>query len=49
VLTLVGFTVLYGVLGAIGGRLFVREAKHGPDPDVPPPAEPDRPDLALAY
>jgi cytochrome d ubiquinol oxidase subunit I len=49
VLTLVGFTLLYGVLGAIGGRLFVREAKHGPDPDVPPPAEPDRPDLALAY
>jgi cytochrome d ubiquinol oxidase subunit I len=49
VLTLVGFTVLYGVLGAIGGRLFLREAKHGPSPDVPPPAEPDRPDLALAY
>ncbi|HWI72118.1 MAG TPA: cytochrome ubiquinol oxidase subunit I [Baekduia sp.] len=49
VLTLVGFTVLYGVLGAIGGRLFVREAKHGPDPDAPPPAEADRPDLALAY
>jgi cytochrome d ubiquinol oxidase subunit I len=49
VVTLVGFTLLYGVLGAIGGRLFVREAKHGPDPDAPPPAPADRPDLALAY
>jgi cytochrome d ubiquinol oxidase subunit I len=49
VLTLVGFTLLYGVLGAIGGRMFVREAKHGPDADVPPTAEADRPDLVLAY
>jgi cytochrome bd ubiquinol oxidase subunit I len=49
VLTLVGFTLLYSVLGAIGGRLFLKEAKHGPDPDAPPPAQPDRPDLALAY
>src|SRR4051794_8665891 len=49
VLTLVGFTLLYGVLGVIGGKLFPREAKHGPSPDGPPPAEPDRPDLSLAY
>jgi cytochrome d ubiquinol oxidase subunit I len=48
VLTLVGFTLLYSVLGAIGGRLFLREAKHGPDKELLP-AEPDRPDLALAY
>lgn len=49
VLTLVGFTLLYSVLGAIGGRLFLREAKHGPSEEPPPPATPDRPDLALAY
>jgi cytochrome d ubiquinol oxidase subunit I len=48
VLTLVGFTLLYGVLGAIGVRLFVREAGHGPDAGVPP-ADAQRPDLALAY
>jgi cytochrome d ubiquinol oxidase subunit I len=48
VLTLVGFTVLYGVLGAIGGRLFVKEARHGPESELLP-ADPDRPDLALAY
>ncbi len=48
VLTLVGYTVIYGVLAVIGGRLFLKEAKHGPRDEVPPP-EPDRPDLALAY
>ncbi|WP_321167667.1 cytochrome ubiquinol oxidase subunit I [Baekduia soli] len=48
VVTLVGYTLLYGVLGAIGGRLFVREAKHGPRTDVPP-ADAERPDLVLAY
>jgi cytochrome d ubiquinol oxidase subunit I len=47
-LTFVGYTVLYGVLALIGGRLFLREAKHGPGEEIPPP-EPDRPDLALAY
>jgi cytochrome bd ubiquinol oxidase subunit I len=49
VLTLVGFTLLYSVLGAVGGKLFLREAKHGPSEEPPPPASPDRPDLALAY
>jgi hypothetical protein len=48
VLTLVGFTALYTVLGVIGGRLFAREAAHGPEPDIPD-AEADRPDLVLAY
>jgi cytochrome d ubiquinol oxidase subunit I len=49
VLTLVGFTLLYTVIGVIGARLFVREAKHGPERHAPPPADPERPDLALAY
>jgi cytochrome d ubiquinol oxidase subunit I len=48
VLTLVGFTLLYAVLGAIGGRLFVREAAHGPASEVPAPTS-DRPDLVLTY
>ncbi|HWK30354.1 MAG TPA: cytochrome ubiquinol oxidase subunit I [Solirubrobacter sp.] len=48
VLTLVGFTALYTVLGVIGGRLFAKEAAHGPAPEIPD-AEPDRPDLVLAY
>jgi cytochrome d ubiquinol oxidase subunit I len=48
-LTLVGFTALYSVIGIIGGRLFLREAKHGPGTEAPPPADPERPDLALAY
>jgi len=48
VLTLVGFTVIYGVLAVIGGRLFLREARHGPSDEVAP-ADPDRPDLSLAY
>ncbi|WP_372789585.1 cytochrome ubiquinol oxidase subunit I [Paraconexibacter sp.] len=54
VLTLVGFTVLYGTLAVIAGRLFLREAKHGPDappddPDAPDGDRQDTPDLALAY
>jgi cytochrome bd ubiquinol oxidase subunit I len=48
VLTLAGFTVLYGVLGFIGGRLFLREARKGPHGEILP-ADPERPDLALAY
>ncbi|WP_028065320.1 cytochrome ubiquinol oxidase subunit I [Solirubrobacter soli] len=47
-LTLVGFTLLYAVLGAIGGRLFAREAAHGPAVTVEP-ASSDRPDLVLTY
>ena len=30
--TLVGFTALYGVLGVIAFRLFLRIARQGPDP-----------------
>ena len=47
-LTLIGFTLLYAVLGAIGGRLFAREAAHGPAASVEPAAS-DRPDLVLTY
>ncbi len=46
--TLIGFTLLYAVLGAIGLKLFMREAAHGPKDEIPA-AEPDKPDLVLAY
>jgi cytochrome bd ubiquinol oxidase subunit I len=54
ILTIVGYTLLYGVLLLIGGRLFLREIAHGPEPeprDSPPetPGAPGRPDLILAY
>lgn len=39
--TLVGFILLYGVLGAIGARLFMRTARKGPDA----PGEPGDLDL----
>jgi len=52
ILTLVGFTVIYGVLAAVGGRLFFRFAKAGPPSAPTAPADQageSRPDLALAY
>ena len=56
VVTLAGYTLLYGVLAAIGGWLAVREVRRGPGPapgdEVPPvPGEerPARPDLVLSY
>jgi cytochrome bd ubiquinol oxidase subunit I len=54
IITLAGYTLLYGVLLVVGGRLFLREIAHGP-PSQPlegPAAEPAggaRPDLVLAY
>ncbi len=36
IISLAGYTLLYGVLAAVGARLFVREIKHGPES---PPAE----------
>ncbi|HUB76452.1 MAG TPA: cytochrome ubiquinol oxidase subunit I [Solirubrobacteraceae bacterium] len=50
-ISLAAYVVLYGVLIAIGGKLFVREIKHGPQE---PPADGDEPggaahDLLLAY
>ena len=54
VLTIVGYTLLYGVLLAIGGRLFLREIAHGPEAEPTStesgtPGGPARPDLILAY
>jgi cytochrome d ubiquinol oxidase subunit I len=55
ILSLVGYTVLYGILLLVGGRLFLKEIAHGPEAE--PPAAPDggqapasaHPDLVLAY
>ena len=53
VLTFAGFFVIYSVLMAVAGRIFVRIAKAGPPP--PEPASPtsggppSTPDLALTY
>jgi cytochrome d ubiquinol oxidase subunit I len=35
IVTLVGYTLLYGVLLLVGGRLFLREIAHGPAPAAP--------------
>ena len=47
-ITLIGFTLLYGVLAMIAGRIFLDKARHGPDP-APAEREEGEPDLALAY
>ncbi len=54
IITIVGYTLLYGVLLIVGGKLFLREIAHGPeaDPSDSPedtPGAPGRPDLILAY
>jgi cytochrome d ubiquinol oxidase subunit I len=55
ILSLVGYTALYGVMLIIGARLFVKEIGHGPeaepDPETegPVPGAEPRPDLVLAY
>ncbi|HEY2767176.1 MAG TPA: cytochrome ubiquinol oxidase subunit I [Solirubrobacteraceae bacterium] len=50
-ITLLGYTVLYGVLAAVAGRLFVREIQHGPQPPADETSEstPIPPELVLAY
>jgi cytochrome bd ubiquinol oxidase subunit I len=53
-ITLIGYTLLYGVLLLIGGRLFLREVAHGPqrEPAGEPAQEREggpREDLVLAY
>jgi cytochrome d ubiquinol oxidase subunit I len=54
-LTLVGFTLLYGVLAAVEARLMVRAVKAGPDPEgtfEPEPPLDGRPPIgvpALTY
>jgi cytochrome d ubiquinol oxidase subunit I len=54
ILSLVGYTVLYGVMLVIGGRLFLKDIAEGPESE--PIEEPGasgegstRPDLVLAY
>jgi cytochrome d ubiquinol oxidase subunit I len=55
IITLVGYTVIYGTLLVIGGKLAKRELAHGPE--APPSQTPEhgegerttRPDLILAY
>jgi cytochrome d ubiquinol oxidase subunit I len=54
ILSLVGYTVLYGVMLVIGGRLFLKDIAEGPEsePIEEPGASADgytRPDLVLAY
>ncbi|MDO8213584.1 cytochrome ubiquinol oxidase subunit I [Conexibacter sp. CPCC 206217] len=45
IVTIVGFTLLYGVLAAIGGWLFCKEVRHGAPPPRPDgEAGPDGPD-----
>jgi cytochrome bd ubiquinol oxidase subunit I len=46
-ITLIGFTLLYGVLAAIAGRIFFRTARKGPDEEGK--AEEPGQELALAY
>jgi cytochrome bd ubiquinol oxidase subunit I len=48
-ITLIGFTLLYGVLAVIAGRVFLRKAKAGPDPAPSTEAESESDSLALAY
>ena len=49
-LTLIGFTVIYGVLIAVAGRLFLKEIAHGPESTPGPGAGDERDaDLVLAY
>jgi len=51
-ITLIGFTVLYGVLAVVAGRLAFKAIRTGPPPEHEPSAEgetTEKPDLALAY
>jgi cytochrome bd ubiquinol oxidase subunit I len=48
-LSLGSFTVLYGVLAAVAGWVFLRFAKAGPKADAASEPDPGRPDLTLAY
>lgn len=51
-ITLIGYTLLYGVLAGVGGWIAAKEIRHGAEPpagDRPDDAPPVRPDLALTY
>ena len=48
--SLIGFTLLYGVLAAIAGWLAVREMRHGTEPrPTPEGADDTPPEPTLAY
>ena len=54
IITIVGYTLLYGVLLIVGGKLFLREIAHGPEPEpgdspseTPGSADTTRPDPRL--
>ena len=54
IITVVGYTLLYGVLLVVGGKLFLKDIAEGPepppDPAAPPePESPAREELILAY
>jgi cytochrome d ubiquinol oxidase subunit I len=53
ILSLTGYIVVYGILIAVGARLFVREMKHGPEepgpPEPPAASSGNHPGLVLAY
>jgi cytochrome d ubiquinol oxidase subunit I len=55
IISLAGYILLYGFLVAVGARLFLREARKGPQEPGPPPAppvpgsSPSQADLVLAY
>jgi len=53
ILSLLGYTVLYGAMLVIGGRLFLKEMAHGPEqepsPETETPAGAPGSDLVLAY
>ncbi len=54
IITIVGYTLLYGVLLLVGGKLFLKDIAEGPepkpDPDAAPESErPAREELILAY
>ncbi len=51
-ITLIGYTLLYGVLAGVGGWIAAKEIRHGAEPPAserPDDAPPVRPDLALTY
>jgi cytochrome d ubiquinol oxidase subunit I len=47
--SIVLFTVLYGVLGAVAVWLTVRIVKNGPEPEVDEAGKPIEPNLHVAY
>lgn len=55
-ITLIGFSLLYGVLAGVGGWIAVKEIRRGPEPpaesdgpDGPTPGDGRERDLVLAY